>query len=66
MAKKETKKAEPIKVVTLKKVKCTTPFYDIAVQANRCRGDEWEVDAERLSKIKAAEKHYGVQIVEVL
>lgn len=66
MAKKSTKKAEPIKVVELTKVKCTTPFYDTAVQANRCTGEEWEVDADRLAKIQAAEKHYGVQIIEVL
>lgn len=66
MAKKSTKKEEPIKVVELTKVKCATPFYDTAVQANRCTGEEWEVDAERLAKIEAAEKHYGVQIIEVL
>lgn len=66
MAKKSTKKAEPIKVVELTKVKCATPFYDTVAQANRGVGEEWEVDSDRLAKIHAAEKHYGVQIIEVL
>lgn len=69
MAEKVAKKAEGVKVTTVKKkavVKCVSSFYDIKAGLTRYAGDQWEVDSERLDELKAAQKAQGVTLVEVL
>jgi len=69
MAKKEAKKIEDVKVITIEKkavVKCVSPFYDIKANLTRHAGDQWEVGSERLAELKAAQEAQGVTLVEVL
>lgn len=73
MAKKSAKKAEDTKVIEVKKapakksvVKCVSVFYDVKAGITRHPGDQWEVDAERLAQIEAAQKAQGATLVEVL
>lgn len=77
MAEKVAKKTEDVKVITIKKkvekpvekrtvVKCVSSFYDIRAGLTRYVGDQWEVDSERLTELKTAQKAQGITLVEVL
>lgn len=77
MAEKVAKKTEDVKEPTVEKkvekpvkkkavVKCVLSFYDIKAGLTRYVGDQWEVDSERLSELKTAQKAQGITLVEVL
>lgn len=72
MAKKKTDDVKVIKVEKAKPidgpitVRCVLPFYDVAEQAHRAPGQEWEVTNFRLAQLHKVEEQLKLKIIEVL